>query len=281
MDRKKDIILLFTMMLLSGMIASVTTYLLFSGERKLPSDTDCTNYQEISRNDVSEHTLDFVYASEKSIHAVVHVKTISYVKSHINPFEFFFGFPFYTPQQRQQIGMGSGVIISSDGYIVTNNHVIAGTSNIEVTLNNQQQFRAEVVGADPVTDIALLKIDADSLAFLDFGDSEALQVGEWVLAVGNPFNLTSTVTAGIVSAKGRNLGITGSMGIESFIQTDAAVNAGNSGGALVNVKGELIGINTAIVSPTGNFSGYSFAVPASIVQKVVRDFINNHEELSN
>lgn len=191
-------------------------------------------------------------------------------------FEYFFG-----PQQRRQQqpqeapmqeGSGSGVIISEDGYIVTNNHVIDGSKEIEVTLNDKRTFKATLVGADPNTDIALLKIEAEQLPVIIFGNSDALKVGEWVLAVGNPFNLTSTVTAGIVSAKARNINIINSqMRIESFIQTDAAVNPGNSGGALVNTRGELVGINTAIASQTGSYAGYAFAVPASIVQKVVAD----------
>ena len=181
-----------------------------------------------------------------------------------------------TDQFMQQIiseGAGSGVIFSSDGYIVTNNHVIEGATKLEVTLNDNRKFTAKLVGTDPATDIALLKIDAKGLTVIPFGDSDKLKVGEWVLAIGNPFNLTSTVTAGIVSAKSRgNIGMTGDVSkIESFIQTDAAVNPGNSGGALVNTKGELVGINTAIYSRTGDFSGYSFAVPISIAKKVAAD----------
>lgn len=170
------------------------------------------------------------------------------------------------------MGAGSGVIISADGYIVTNNHVIDKSKEIEVVLNNKRNYTATVVGADPNTDIALLKIEENNLPFIVFGNSDSLKVGEWVLAVGNPFNLTSTVTAGIVSAKARNINILdAAMKIESFIQTDAAVNPGNSGGALVNTRGELIGINTAIASQTGTYAGYAFAVPSSIVQKVVAD----------
>jgi Do/DeqQ family serine protease len=177
------------------------------------------------------------------------------------------------PQEApMQEGSGSGVIISEDGYIVTNNHVIDGSKEIEVTLNDKRTFKATLVGADPNTDIALLKIEAENLPVIIFGNSDALKVGEWVLAVGNPFNLTSTVTAGIVSAKARNINIINSqMRIESFIQTDAAVNPGNSGGALVNTRGELVGINTAIASQTGSYAGYAFAVPVSIVQKVGAD----------
>ncbi len=172
------------------------------------------------------------------------------------------------------MGAGSVVIISTDGYIITNNHVIDGADELEVTLNDNRKFPAKIIGADPTTDIALIKIEATDLPTIPFGDSEKLKVGEWVLAVGNPFNLTSTVTAGIVSAKSRgNIGAGGKdrSKIESFIQTDAAVNPGNSGGALVNTKGELVGINTAIYSETGNFAGYSFAVPISIAGKVAND----------
>ena len=176
------------------------------------------------------------------------------------------------PQPR--VGMGSGVILTPDGYIVTNNHVIEGADILEVTLNDKRSFNAKIIGTDPSTDLALIKIEAKDLPTLPFGDSDKLQVGEWVLAVGNPFQLYSTVTAGIVSAKARSLGMisTGkTMGIESFIQTDAAVNPGNSGGALVNTNGELVGINTAIYSETGAYSGYSFAIPTSIVSKVITD----------
>lgn len=237
---------------------------------------------------------DFTVAAELSVHAVVHVKTKTVRQQRQSDFfsdpffEFFFG-----PQQRGQrnpqqqspgeavpMGAGSGVIISKDGYVVTNNHVIEGATEIEITLNDKRSFTAKLIGTDPSTDIALLKIDGKNLPYITFGDSDNIKVGEWVLAVGNPFNLTSTVTAGIVSAKARNLGIIGTdrygrrtekLSIESFIQTDAAINPGNSGGALVNTKGELVGINTAIASQTGSYAGYGFAVPTSIVKKVVTD----------
>ena len=218
---------------------------------------------------------DFTAAAELSVNAVVHVK-VSYPNQRqsytSDPFfEYFFG----RPQQREmpaQQASGSGVIISEDGYIVTNNHVIDKAAQILVVLNDKREFNATLVGTDPNTDIALLKIDASSLPVIRMGNSDDLRVGEWVLAVGNPFNLTSTVTAGIVSAKARNINILNAdMKIESFIQTDAAVNPGNSGGALVNTHGELVGINTAIASQTGSYSGYSFAVPVSIVRKVVSD----------
>ena len=220
---------------------------------------------------------DFTYAAEKSVEAVVHVKTKIDVSSrysmNIDPFfDFFFGRPSQPREPQYREGSGSGVIISTDGYIVTNNHVIDNASTVEVTLNDKRKFDAKVIGTDPSTDIALLKIEADNLPIISFGDSDNLHIGEWVLAVGNPFNLTSTVTAGIVSAKARNINILNAeMKIESFIQTDAAVNPGNSGGALVNTRGELVGINTAIASQTGSYTGYSFAVPTSIVSKVVAD----------
>ena len=216
---------------------------------------------------------DFTEIAEKSIHAVVHVKNVSTGPSSSNPLlEFFYG-PSARKEQ-QVIGTGSGVIISPDGYIITNNHVIQGAKAIEITLNNKESYRAEIVGADESTDIALLKIDKEGLSYLPFGDSDHLRVGEWVLAVGNPFNLTSTVTAGIVSAKARDINImNNNKRIESFIQTDAAVNPGNSGGALVNTRGNLIGINTAISSRTGSYIGYSFAVPSNIAKKVIEDIL--------
>jgi serine protease Do len=219
----------------------------------------------------------FVKAAEATVNTVVHVRTKSPAKqvsfSHDPFFDFFFGRPQMERQEpRMQEGAGSGVIISSDGYIVTNNHVVTRSTSIEVTLNDKRTFEATLIGSDPNTDIALIKIDAKDLPVSVFGDSDALSVGEWVLAVGNPFNLTSTVTAGIVSAKARSINIlSGDMKIESFIQTDAAINPGNSGGALVNLQGELVGINTAIATPTGSYTGYGFAVPSSIVQKVVLD----------
>ena len=216
--------------------------------------------------------VDFTYAAEQTVHAVVHVRTKSVVQQPDNPImEWFYG-DRYRSRPREVAGYGSGVIISPDGYIITNNHVIEDAENIEVKLNDNRIFNAELVGRDPSTDIALLKIKAENLSYLKYGDSDNLKVGEWVLAVGNPFNLTSTVTAGIVSAKGRNLGILDNdYRIESFIQTDAALNMGNSGGALVDTKGLLVGITSAIYSPSGAYAGNSFAIPVSIVQKVVDD----------
>lgn len=231
---------------------------------------------------------DFTHASENTINGVVSIKSYatsrgnSGMDGYNNPlYEFFFGVPGQrvprqhqsTPQERQR-GLGSGVILSADGYIVTNNHVIDGADRLEVTLNDNSIYNATVIGTDPTTDVALLKIEADNLHVIPIGNSDELKVGEWVLAVGNPFGFTSTVTTGIVSAKARSVGAAArgrAMGIESYIQTDAAVNPGNSGGALVNINGELVGINTAIYSETGNYVGYSFAIPSSIVTKVVTD----------
>lgn len=219
---------------------------------------------------ISNAPSNFTGAAEKTVHAVVHVKNTA-IKTQTNrSFEYWFGRS--GTRQYEQVGTGSGVVISADGYIVTNNHVIDDATSLEVTLNNQKKYKAELIGTDQENDIALLKIDAEeTLAYIPFANSDAVQIGEWVLAVGNPYNLTSTVTAGIVSAKGRDL--QGNSGIDSFIQTDAAVNPGNSGGALVNTRGELIGINTAISSKTGSFVGYSFAVPSNIAKKVIEDLI--------
>ncbi|WP_127020874.1 trypsin-like peptidase domain-containing protein [Flagellimonas beolgyonensis] len=212
--------------------------------------------------------VDFTLAAEKTVNSVVHVKNLTINQGPGSLADFFYGFE---RQQTPQVGTGSGVIISPDGYIVTNNHVIANSTKLQVTLNNNKTYEAEVVGADADSDIALIKIDTDeSLPYLAFGNSDNAKIGEWVLAVGNPFNLTSTVTAGIVSAKARSL----SPGrAQSFIQTDAAVNPGNSGGALVNTNGDLIGINTAITSQTGSYVGYAFAVPSNIAKKVVEDIM--------
>lgn len=221
---------------------------------------------------------DFTYAAESAVDAVVFVKvTVKTTQQYnIDPlFRYFFGLP--ESQEREQQGSGSGVIIRQDGYIVTNNHVVQGATKIEVTLNNNKVYTASVIGTDPATDVALIKIDADGLPIVPFGDSDNLRLGEWVLAIGSPLGeqLKGTITAGIVSAKGRSMpNYSGEFKIESFIQTDAAVNPGNSGGALVNKKGELVGINTAIVSQTGAYSGYSFAVPSNMVKKVVSDLID-------
>lgn len=213
--------------------------------------------------------VDFTEAADKTIHTVVHVKNVSR-RTVSNPMmEFFYGYG--GQQQQEQVGTGSGVIISEDGYIVTNNHVIKDASEIEITLNNKKSYTAKLIGTDSKMDIALLKINADEkLPYTAFANSDSVKIGEWVLAVGNPYNLTSTVTAGIVSAKARNLDTNG---IQSFIQTDAAVNPGNSGGALVNTRGELIGINTMISSMTGSYVGYSFAVPSNIARKIIEDIM--------
>ena len=219
----------------------------------------------------SEGYPDFTDAADRSVDGVVHVKTKTLSRQqYINPFDYFFGFGDRSPSQpREQVGFGSGVIISKDGYIITNNHVVENANEVLVSLNDNREFTAKVVGNDPQSDLALLKIEGDDFPYLTFGNSDALKVGEWVLAVGNPFNLTSTVTAGIVSAKNRGNVMGG--GLQSFIQVDAAVNPGNSGGALVNTRGELVGINTAIYSQTGNFAGYAFAIPISIAGKIAAD----------
>lgn len=241
---------------------------------------------------------DFTHAAESTINGVVSIKSFASPRGYngygnrqqqqtpfSDPlFDFFFGSPGgrgSRPQNQQpnekaeqQIGLGSGVIISKDGYIVTNNHVISNAERLEITLNDNRTFNAKVVGTDPATDVALLKIEAENLPVIPIGDSDALKVGEWVLAVGNPFGFTSTVTTGIVSAKARSISSAThgrALGIESYIQTDAAVNPGNSGGALVNINGELVGINTAIYSETGNYAGYSFAIPTTIVTKIITD----------
>lgn len=261
-----------------GIAGAVLIMLIFNMENNTDSYTynnDINNPAPVRVSAVTNVTLpDFSVAAENSIHAVVHVKTKranNYYSS--NPvYDFFFGNG-GQQYQPQILPVGSGVCISSDGYIVTNNHVISNSDYVEVVFDDKRTFTAKIIGADASTDIALLKIDAENIPFIPYGNSDGLKVGEWVLAVGNPFNLTSTVTAGIVSAKARNINILSPYSIESFIQTDAAVNPGNSGGALVNTKGELIGINTAIASQTGNYIGYSFAVPVNIVKKVIADLI--------
>ncbi len=228
-----------------------------------------TNFINAPKNFAAEIT-DFTSASEKTLDAVVHVKNRSIYTSQLTMQDLIYGRNQGRP--RVQIGTGSGVIISPDGYIITNNHVINGANELEIVLNNKKTYPAELIGTDATNDIALVKIDARDLPYVTFGDSDSVKVGEWVLAVGNPFNLTSTVTAGIVSAKGRDLANNNNK-IESYIQTDAVVNPGNSGGALVNTRGELIGINTMITSTTGSYIGYSFAVPSNIAKKVVDDIL--------
>lgn len=231
--------------------------------------TTAPNY--IKNVSLGAENIDFTSAADMAVHSVVHVKNVTTQRVYRDPFEYFFGNGNGGSQQQMQIGTGSGVIISEDGYIATNNHVIQNASELEVTLNNNKSYKAKLIGTDSKMDIALLKIDTDEkLPYMVFGDSDGLRVGEWVLAVGNPYNLTSTVTAGIVSAKARDLS---NEGLQSFIQTDAAVNPGNSGGALVNTRGELIGINTMISSPTGSYAGYSFAVPSNITRKIIEDLM--------
>lgn len=263
---------------LTGAIVSVGTYRYLDDNAGAYGDAPVQISAPIQRVNypmvAPEGSVNFVEAANNSIHSVVHIKTKVMRSGHsnANPFYKFFFDQGMQPQTQQ--GSGSGVIISGDGYILTNNHVVANADEVEVILDDKRSYSAEVLGTDPNTDLALLKINEDGLRYIPYGNSEDVQVGEWVLAVGNPFNLNSTVTAGIVSAKGRNINILQEeFAIESFIQTDAAVNPGNSGGALVNTKGELIGINTAIASTTGSYAGYSFAVPVNIARKVVDDIL--------
>jgi serine protease Do len=264
---------LFLVSLLSGATTLGAYKLLFDGNNSFfgrENSVVTLAPNSFGRNvALSAETVDFTAAADKTIHTVVHVKNVTR-RTVSNPMmEFFYGYG--GQQQQEQVGTGSGVIISEDGYIVTNNHVIKDASEIEITLNNKKSYTAKLIGTDSKMDIALLKINADEkLPYTAFANSDNVKIGEWVLAVGNPYNLTSTVTAGIVSAKARNLDTSG---IQSFIQTDAAVNPGNSGGALVNTRGELIGINTMISSMTGSYVGYSFAVPSNIARKIIEDIM--------
>jgi Do/DeqQ family serine protease len=264
---------LFLVALLSGAMTLGAYKLLFDTNGYFSTSkqslTTLANDSYAKKVGLSGDVLDFTEAADKTIHTVVHVKNVSY-KTVSNPMlEYFYGYK--GGQTQEQVGTGSGVIISEDGYIVTNNHVVKDASAIEITLNNKKSYKAKLVGTDSKMDIALLKIDSDEkFPYTTFGNSDSVKVGEWVLAVGNPYNLTSTVTAGIVSAKARDLGTSG---IQSFIQTDAAVNPGNSGGALVNTRGDLIGINTMISSMTGSYVGYSFAVPSNIARKIIEDLM--------
>jgi serine protease Do len=273
--KSRNIIAVFSITLVSALAAVFIYAKFFQPEPRIVEIQSMPEARQISYP-VAENrfTMDFTAAAASTVNAVVHVKTTAFRETEVNPlYEFFFGI---TPETnpRPVTGFGSGVILSEDGYIVTNNHVIEGSDEIQVTMNDRRVFEAKLIGADPTTDLALLKIDEKNLPVIKYGNSDDLQLGEWVLAVGNPYNLTSTVTAGIVSAKARNINILrNQFSIESFIQTDAAVNPGNSGGALVNTAGRLVGINTAIASRTGAYTGYSFAVPVSIVQKVVSDII--------
>jgi len=264
---------------IGGLIALSSAHFIYGDNKEVSQvfqPANSSNYILTGGGNPSGTINDFTMAAEKSVNSVVHIKTTSEQVNNINydPFSEWF----YGPQKRQQNymqqGSGSGVIISDDGYIVTNNHVVSGADKIEVILNDRRTYTCELIGTDASTDVALLKIKEKGLPFLSYGNSENVKIGEWALAVGNPFNLESTVTAGIISAKGRNNILDNNKRpIEAFIQTDAAVNPGNSGGALVNTNGELIGINTAIASNNGAYQGYSFAVPVNIVKKVVSDLV--------
>jgi Do/DeqQ family serine protease len=273
----KKILSAFAIAVMGGAAALGLNQVFFQG--KAPSAANPGSAPAHFTSARGEYAPDFSGAAEQTVHAVVHVKTKSTVnQTYYDPFQGLFGGGGMQVVPREQQSSGSGVIISSDGYIVTNYHVVEGADDIEVTLNDKRTYDAKVVGTDPNTDLAVIKIDEKSLPFVAYGNSDEVKIGEWVLAVGNPFNLTSTVTAGIVSAKARNINLissngSGSGAVESFIQTDAAVNPGNSGGALVNTSGQLIGINSAIASNTGTFSGYSFAIPVNLVRKVVSDLM--------
>ena len=283
----KKVLGIGALVLLSAGVAGVTTYMVIDKKTAQVQRVDANHFNQVFKHspsvslaslDMSAQPVDLTEAADKSLHAVVHIKSTQHskvktVRRAPDIFDFFFGDGRGGEQRVQtpsRVGFGSGVIISTDGYIVTNYHVIEGADQINVRLNDNRDFIGRVIGTDPSTDLALVKIEASDLPTLVIGDSDAIQVGEWVLAVGNPFNLTSTVTAGIVSAKARTLGVYNG-GIESFIQTDAAINQGNSGGALVNVRGELVGINAVLSSPTGAYAGYGFAIPTSIMTKVVAD----------
>ena len=268
--------------LLSAMVAGLTAfavvkYAVFNQEPTIVQVDEGARFRTVNLSE--DNWPDFTYAAESAVDAVVYVKVKATQAAPEMPgsiFDFFFGMPQQgAPRQRERVGSGSGVIIREDGYIVTNNHVIDGATEIEVTLNNNEKYSAVLVGTDPATDVALLKVEAKGLPFIPFADSDKLRLGEWVIAIGSPYDLRSTITAGIVSAKGRSMpNYTGEFKIESFIQTDAAVNPGNSGGALVDKAGRLVGINTAIISQTGSYTGYSFAVPSNIVKKIVYDLID-------
>ena len=272
---KKGLLIVLLSALAGGLTAYAVTSFTDEGHDQTVQANDGAQFRTVSLS--HENWPDFTYAAESAVDAVVYVKVVSTAVQQApnSIFDFFFGTPGAVPQQREQIGSGSGVIIREDGYIVTNNHVIENASKIEVTLNNNQTYPATLVGTDPATDVALLKIDASGLPVIPFGDSDKLRLGEWVIAIGSPYDLRSTITAGIVSAKGRSMpNYTGEFKIESFIQTDAAVNPGNSGGALVDRAGNLVGINTAIISKTGSYTGYSFAVPSNIVKKIAYDLMD-------
>jgi len=288
----KNILGVAAIVVLSSGVAGLTTYKLV---QKNQSNTAATFNELFEQNpnsmrlagydNVAQQPVDLTAAAESSVHSVVHIRSqqnsrTQTVQDYPDIFDFFFGDGSGSGRQRQiqtqpRVGYGSGVIISKDGYIVTNNHVVENADEITVKLNDERELMGRVIGTDPDTDLALIKVEGEDFPSIPVGDSDALKVGEWVIAVGNPFNLTSTVTAGIVSAKARSIGTTASNGqaanIQSFIQTDAAINSGNSGGALVNARGELVGINAMLYSPTGAYSGYGFAIPTSIMTKVVSD----------
>ncbi len=273
MNAKKIISTFIIAVIASFLVVLVTLKIIDYKPRVIEIKQKAPVYLTSNAQNVPEN-INFVNAANSSINSVVHIKTQYIQENTYNSlYDFFFGSGGQGGYSSPVISSGSGVIISSDGYIITNNHVIENSNNIEVILNDKSSYKAKIIGTDPNTDIALLKIDKTNLPVIKYGNSDDLKIGEWVLAVGNPFNLNSTVTAGIVSAKARNISTTSPYSIESFIQTDAAVNPGNSGGALINIKGELVGINTAIVSRTGSYVGYSFAIPINIVKKVVKDLL--------
>ena len=294
---KKGLLTILASVLVSGLTAYAIVKSSAPEVTSVAVSSDGSSYRTV-KLDQTDYP-DFTYAAESAVDAVVYVEVtvrtaVRRQQQYVDPFEFFFGNPFgdgyprqqQEPQQREQKGSGSGVIIRPDGYIVTNNHVVSEASEIKVILNNNKTYDAKVIGTDEMTDVALIKIDAEGLPTIPFADSDNLRLGEWVLAIGSPYGFRGTITAGIVSAKGRSMGGATeqmqpgqqqgapSMKIESFIQTDAVVNPGNSGGALVNKAGELVGINTMIYSQTGSYSGYSFAVPSNIVRKIVDDLID-------
>ena len=283
----KNILGVAAIVLLSSGVAGLTTYKMLNKEKPAAFSElfqqNPNNLLPAAFHATDAQPVDLTQAAESSLHAVVHIRATQLSKTQTvqeqpDIFDFFFGDGRGRQRQIQtqpRVGFGSGVIISKDGYIVTNNHVVEGADEITVKLNDDRELKGRIIGTDPSTDLALIKIEGDDFPTILVGDSDQLKVGEWVLAVGNPFNLNSTVTAGIVSAKARSIGSSASNGqaanIQSFIQTDAAINQGNSGGALVNAKGELVGINAMLYSPTGAYSGYGFAIPTSIMTKVVAD----------
>jgi serine protease Do len=285
MNKKQFFLGIILASLIGGMVALAgANYLIRNNSGSNFDEKQNTSFVNWLSDDkfVVPDGINFVASAQQVTPAVVHIKsnvTVSQSQRGYDPFEEFFGFknPERSGPPREGMSSGSGVIISDDGYIVTNNHVIENATKINITLDDKTRYEAKVIGTDPTTDLALLKIEATGLPFVKFGNSDNVQVGEWVLAVGNPFDLTSTVTAGIISAKARSIGILrdneNNLQIESFLQTDAVVNRGNSGGALVNLAGELIGVNTAIASSTGTYNGYAFAVPSSIVKKVMDDLL--------